>query len=66
MEKDNLFTQASFEPKLFNPKKRVICNKSKFATKQRTLYFTKNYEKIRLPHIYRGYNYVINTKFSYF
>ena len=66
MEKYNLFTQASLEPKLFYPKKCVNCNKSEFATKQRKMYFTKSMSKIRLPHIYRGNNYVINNKFSSF
>ena len=34
MEKDNLYTQPSFKPKLVYPKKCVNCNKSEFATKQ--------------------------------
>ena len=66
MEKDNLFTQASFEQKLFFPKKCVNCNKGEFATKQRKMYFTKIMSKVRLQHIYRGNNSVINNKFSSF
>ena len=66
MEKENLFTQASFEQKLFYPKKCVNCNKSEFATKQRKIYVTKSMSKIRPPHIYRIDNYVINNKFSAF
>ena len=34
MEKDNFFTQARFELKLFYPKKCVNWGKSEFATKQ--------------------------------
>ena len=67
MEKDNLFTQASFEPTLFYPKMCVNCNQSEFTTKQHKMYFTKSMSKIRLPHIYRGNNYYVNNNtFSYF
>ena len=58
MEKDNCFTQAKFQPKLFYPKKCVNCDKSEFATKQRKMYLTTSMSKIRLPPIYRGKNYV--------
>ena len=62
MEKDNLFTEASFEQKLFYPKKCVNCKKSEFATKQRKMYFAK----IILPHIYRCNNYENDKKFFSF
>ena len=46
--------------KTFLPKKCVNCDKIEFATKQRKMYLTTNISKIRLPHTYRGNNYVIN------
>ena len=53
-KKDNYFTQARFDPKLFYPKKCVNFDKSEFATKQRKMYLTTSMNKTRLPHIYRG------------
>ena len=61
VEKDNLFTQAGFEPKLFYLKKWVHCKKSEFATKQH-----KWILQIGLPHINRVNNYVIINQFSFF
>ena len=52
MEKDNVFTQAKFQPKLYHPKKFVNCNKSEFATKQRKMYLTTSMSKKKLSHIY--------------
>ena len=60
MEKDNFLTQARFDPKPFYPKKCVNFDKGEFATKQRKMYLTTSMSKTRLPHIYRGKNYVIN------
>ena len=62
MEKDNFFTPARFEQKLFYPRKCVTCDKSEFATKQRKMCLTTSMSKIRLPHIYRSNNYVIIKK----
>ena len=62
MEKDNFFTPARFEQKLFYPRKCVTCDKSEFATKQRKMCLTTSMSKIRLPHIYRSNNYVIIEK----
>ena len=58
--KDNFLTQARFDPKLFYPKKRVDYHKSEFAIKQREMGLTTSISKTRLPHLYRGNNYVIN------
>ena len=60
MEKDNFFTQARFDPKLFYTKKFANFDKSEFATKQPKMYLTTSMNKTRLPHIYRGKTYVIN------
>ena len=64
MEKDNYFTPARFEQKLFYPTKCVTCDKSEFATKQRKICLTTSMSKIRLPHINRSNNYVIINKKS--
>ena len=53
-------TLARFELKLVYPRKCVNCDKSEFTTKQRKMYLTTSKSKIRLPHIYRGNNYVID------
>ena len=63
MEKDNFFTPAKFEQKLFYPRKCVTCDKREFATKQHKMCLTTSISKIRLPNIYRSNNYVtINKK----
>ena len=54
MKKDNFFTQAKFQQKLFYPKKYISCDESCFATKQCKMYSTKSMSNIRLPHIYIG------------
>ena len=59
MEKYNSFTQAKFQSKLSYPNKCVNCDQSEVATKQRKMYLTTSMSKIRLPHIFRGKNYVI-------
>ena len=66
MEKDNFFTPARFEQKLFYPRKCVTCDKSEFTTKQRKMCLTTSMGKIRLQHIYRSNNYVIINKKSFF
>ena len=66
MEKYNFFTQESFYPKLFYPKKLVNFKKREFATKQCDMYFTTRMSKTRLPHIYRGKKYAINLICSSF
>ena len=63
MEKDNLSTQARFEPKKMLPEKVGKLQQKEFATKQSKLFFTKIMIKIGLPHIYRGKNYLINYIF---
>ena len=60
MEKDNFFTQARIEPKLFYSKKVRKLQQKEFATKQRKMYLIITMSKIELPHNYRGYNYVMN------
>ena len=63
MEKDNFFTPAKFEQKLFYPRKCVTCDKREFATKQHKMCLTTSISKIRLPNIYRSNNYItINKK----
>ena len=47
MEKDNFFTQAMIEPKLFYP---ANYNKSEFAKKQRKMFLTTTMTKIGPPH----------------
>ena len=59
MEKDNLFTQQRFDPKLFSLKKCVNLKKSELTTKQLKIFLTTSMNKTGLPHIYRGKNYVV-------
>ena len=67
MEKRQFFLkQARFDPKIFNPEKCVIFDKSEFATKQRKMYSTTSMSKTRLPHIYIGKKYVNNLISSSF
>ena len=60
MEKDKLFTQARFDPTLIYTKKCVNLDKGDFATKHRKMYLITSISKTRLPHIYRGQNYIFN------
>ena len=62
MQKDNFSTPATFEQKLFYPRKCTNCDKSEFTTKQHEIYLTTSMSKIRLPHICKGKNYEISKK----
>ena len=60
IEKDNCLTQARFEPKLCWTK---VCKlRHKWIRNTALNVFTTKINKIRLPHIYRGNNWVIHTK----
>ena len=50
----------------FTQKSAYIATKSECETKQRKMYLTTSMSKIRLPHVYRGNNYVINLIVSSF
>ena len=61
MEKDNFFTRARIEPKLFYPKQvRKLQKKSEFAAQQRKMYLTTTLSKIGSPHNYKSNNCIIN------
>ena len=60
------FTQARFYPKLFYLKKCINFHKRELVTKQRKMYLTSSMSKTRLPHTFRGKNYVTNLICSSF
>ena len=66
MEKENFLTQAWFDPKLFYPKNCVNFNKRDISTKQCKMLLTTSISNTRLPHIYKGKNYVISLACSSF